>query len=46
MYVRDVNAKQKNTKLEGNSNYDNDVYSFQRRSISPVAGVSEISMKF
>jgi hypothetical protein len=29
MYVRDVNARQKNTKLEGNLNYDNDVYSFR-----------------
>jgi hypothetical protein len=25
MYVRDVNVKQKNTELEGNLNYDNDV---------------------
>lgn len=27
MYVRDVHAIQKNMKLEGNLNYDNDVYS-------------------
>lgn len=28
MYVRDVHAIQKNMKLGGNLNYDNDVYSF------------------
>lgn len=28
MYVGDVHAIQKNTKLGGNLNYDNDVYSF------------------
>jgi hypothetical protein len=38
MYVRDVNARQKNTKLGGNLNYDNDVYSF-------VCFAGEISME-
>lgn len=28
MYVRDVHGIQKNIELEGNLNYDNDVYSF------------------